>query len=104
KDTVLQAGSKAFSSLAGTGLMQLGWTYTALNRFAHGLYIREKLVAMRENNTGGYKLFQVFGPTLATITKDWLESANLGRIVMNGTLQRFWPSMLLQYKKRSEER
>jgi glycosyltransferase involved in cell wall biosynthesis len=99
KDTVLEAGPKAFSSLVGTALVQLGWTYTALNRFARGLYIREKLVAMRENNTGGYKLFQVFGPTLATITKDWLESANLGRIVMNGTLQRFWPLMLLRYKK-----
>src|SRR5579864_6005275 len=99
KETVLKAGPKDFSSLNGTGLGQLGWTYTALNRFSRGLYIEEKLVAMRENNTGGYKLFQVFGPTLATITKNWLESPNLGRIVMNGTLQRFWPLMLLRYKK-----
>ncbi len=98
KDTVLGAGPKPFPSLVGTGLMQLGWTYTALNRFACGLYIREKLIAVRENTTGGYKLFQVFGPALATITKSWLESANLGRIVINGTLQRFWPLMLLQYK------
>lgn len=99
KDTVLEAGPKAFSSLVGTGLVQLGWTYTALNRFARGLYIREKLVAMRKNNTGGYKLFQVFGPTLATITRDWLRSKNIGRIVMNGTVQRFWPLMLLEYRK-----
>ena len=99
KETVLKAGTKEFSSLNGTGLGQLGWTYTALNRFSRGLYIEEKLVAMRENNTGGYKLFQVFGPTLARITNKWLESANLGRIVMNGTLQRFWPLMLLRYKK-----
>jgi glycosyltransferase involved in cell wall biosynthesis len=99
KDTVLAAGPKEFSSLIGTSLAQLGWTYTALNRFARGLYIREKLVAMRQNNTGGYKVFQVFGPTLATITGNWLRSANLGRIVMNGTIQRFWPQMLLEYKK-----
>jgi hypothetical protein len=85
--------------LVGTNLGQLGWTYTALNQFARGLYIREKLVAMRENNTGGYKLFQVFGATLATITRDWLKSQNLGRIVMNGTVQRFWPMMLLEYRK-----
>ena len=101
KETVLGAGPKPFPSLVGTGLMQLGWTYTALNRFTRGLHIREKLIAVRENITGGYKLFQVFGPALATITKDWLESANLGRIVINGTLQRFWPLMLLQYKKDS---
>jgi len=99
KDTVLAAGPKAFSSLIGTSLAQLGWTYTALNGFARGLYIREKLVAMRLNNTGGYKLFQVFGSTLATITRNWLSSASLGRIVMNGTVQRFWPMMLLEYKK-----
>jgi abequosyltransferase len=99
KDTVLEAGPKAFSSLIGTNLAQLGWTYTALNRFARGLYIREKLIAMRVNNTGGYQLFQVFGPTLATVTRNWLTSANLGRIVLNGTVQRFWPSILLQYKK-----
>ena len=99
KDTVLAAGPKPFSTLVGTSLAQLGWTYTALNRFARGLYIQEKLIAMRVNNTGGYKLFQVFGPTLATITRNWLKSANLGRIVMNGTVQRFWPMMLLEYKK-----
>jgi abequosyltransferase len=99
KDTVLAGGPKAFSSLVGTGLAQLGWTYTALNRFTRGLYIRENLIAMRTNNTGGYKLFQVFGATLATITETWLSSENLGRIVMNGTVQRFWPMMLLEYKK-----
>jgi glycosyltransferase involved in cell wall biosynthesis len=99
KDTVLAAGPKNFSSLVGTGLAQLGWTYTALNRFTRGLYLREKLIAMRVNNTGGYRLFQVFGTTLGTITRDWLISENLGRIVMNGTVQKFWPSILLQYKK-----
>jgi abequosyltransferase len=99
KQTVLGGGPKPFSSLVGTGLVQLGWTYTALNGFVRGLYIREKLVGMRENNTGGYKLFQVFGSTLATITRNWLSPTNLGRIVMNGTVQRFWPLMLLEYRK-----
>jgi abequosyltransferase len=99
KNTVLEAGPKKFSSLVGTSLVQLGWTYTALNRFTRGLFIREKLIAMRVNNTGGYRLFQVFGSTLATITRNWLNSENLGRIVMNGTVQRFWPPILLQYKK-----
>ena len=99
RDRVSAAGPMPFSRLIGTNLAQLGWTYTALNGFVRGLYIREKLIAVRQNNTGGYKLFQVFGPTLATITKDWLRSASLARIVMNGTVQRFWPLMLLSYKK-----
>jgi abequosyltransferase len=99
KDTVLAAGPTAFSSLIGTSLAQLGWTYTAMNRFRRGLFIREKLMAVRANNTGGYKLFQVFGSTLAAITTTWLKSPNHARIVMNGTVQRFWPVMLLEYKK-----
>ncbi len=92
-----------FSSLVGTNFVQLGWAYTALNGFARGLYIRERLVAVRANNTGGYQLFQVFGPTLASITKKWLKSATLGQIVMNGTVQRFWPLMLLRYKKSAKD-
>jgi abequosyltransferase len=99
KDKVLGSQPKAFSSLIGTGLVQLGWTYTALNGFTRGLYIREKLIGARVNNTGGYKLFQVFGATLATITHAWLRSRSLSRIIMNGTLQRFWPLWLLAYKK-----
>jgi glycosyltransferase involved in cell wall biosynthesis len=99
KDRVLAANPVALSSLVGTNLVQLGWTYTALNGFVRGLYIREKLIAVRENNTGGYKLFQVFGPTLERITKSWLKSASVRGIVMNGTVQRFWPLMLLRYKK-----
>lgn len=99
KDRVLAANPAPFSALVGTNLVQLGWTYTALNGFVRGLYIREKLIAVRENNTGGYKLFQVFGPTLERITKNWVRSASVRGIVMNGTVQRFWPLMLLRYKK-----
>jgi len=99
KDRVLAGGPTEFSSLVGTNFVQLGWAYAALNGFVRGLYIREKLIAVRANNTGGYKLFHVFGPGLANITKNWLKSDSLVRIVMNGTAQRFWPGMLLKYKK-----
>lgn len=99
KDTVLAAPTKPFSDLIGTGLVQLGWAYTALNRFSRGLHIREKLIAVRLDNTGGYNLFQVFGSTLGTITREWLQSESLRQIVMNGTVQRFWPGMLFEYKK-----
>lgn len=103
KDRVLAAGPKPFSSLIGSSLMQLGWTYTALNGFVRGLDIKEKLVGVRLNNTGGYKLFQVFGPTLATITKNWLDSAVLSQIVLNGTIQRFWPPWLLKHKQEPKD-
>lgn len=102
KGAALPPGSFSFSDLVGSGLIQLSWTYAALNRFSRGLYVREKLIAVRLNNTGGYNLFQVFGSTLAKITKSWLQSATLGQIVINGTVQRFWPVMLLSYKNNAK--
>ena len=36
----------------------------------------------------------------AGITQKWLDSPTLGRIVMNGTIQRFWPTLLLEYKRK----
>jgi abequosyltransferase len=99
KDTVLAAGPKPFSELIGTGLIQLGWAYTALNRFSRGLYVCEKLIAARLNNSGGYTLSQVFGSNLAAITKTWLQSEAVAQVVINGTVQRFWPGTLFKYKK-----
>ncbi len=103
KDTVLEEGHKPFSELIGTGLIHLGWTYTALSRFSRGLYIYDQLIAVRLNNTGGYNLSQVFGPHLVTITKKWLKSGSLAQLVINGTIQRYWPGMLFEYKNQPSD-
>jgi len=99
KDRVLASHESQLSALVGTSLAQLGWTYTALNGYAQGLYIHEKLVGMRLNNTGGYNALQVFGPTLKTVTDEWLHSKALRRLVFNGTILKFWPGLLLKYRK-----
>ncbi len=100
KDRVLAGkGPTDFASLVGSNFGQLAWTYTALNGFVRGLYIRERLIAVRADNTGGYKLFQVFGPGLVNITRGWVKSAGVARVILNGTVQRFWPGMLFRYKK-----
>ena len=98
KDTVVAAGPKPYHDLIGTSMIQLSWTFTALNRFSRGLYIREKLIAARLNNSGGYQLSQVFGSNLVAITRSWLQSETLSQIVINGTIQRFWPWILFKYK------
>jgi len=102
KDRVEASGPRSFAALVGSNLAQLGWTYAALNGFKRGLHIRDRLVGARVDNTGGYKLLQVFGPTLKSVTCTWLDSPHLRQIVFNGTLQRFWPGMLLQYKKSTD--
>ena len=98
KETVQAAGPKPFSELIGTGLVHLGWTYTALSRFSHGLYVYEKLIGIRLNNTGSYSLSQVLGSNLVAITRTWLQSETVGQILINGTIQRYWPGMLFEYR------
>ena len=99
KNRILQSGPIDFTPLIGTNLVQMGWIYTALNGYMRGLYIREKLVGMRTDNTGDYKLIQVFGPNLNEVTKKWLHNPRLGRLIINGTLRRFWPGMLVKYQR-----
>jgi abequosyltransferase len=101
KDRVMASKPGRLSSLVGTSLVQLGWIYTALNGYARGLYVHEKLVGMRINNTGGYRLLQVFGPNLKEITEKWLQNPAMKRLIINGTLQTFWPNILLQFKSLS---
>ena len=91
KDRVEAIGHKPFSTLVGSGLVQLGWTYTALRGHRRSLYIGEKLVLYRLANTGGYELCRVFGANLMDITENWLGVPRLNKLVMNGTLQRFFP-------------
>jgi glycosyltransferase involved in cell wall biosynthesis len=101
KDRVLASEPGPLSTLMDTHLVQLGWIYTALNAYARGLYIHEKLVGARINNTGGYKLVQTFGPNLREITEKWLQDRSLQRLIVNGTLQTFWPGMLLNLRNSS---
>jgi abequosyltransferase len=102
KDRVLAQKPASFLAMVGSNLVQLTWTYTALNGFERGLYIHTKLVGARVNNTGGYKLSDVFGSRLKKVTDEFVSSERLRRLIFNGTLQRFWPGMLLDFGKSGE--
>jgi glycosyltransferase involved in cell wall biosynthesis len=102
KDQVIASNQIKLSSLVGTNLAQLGWIYASLNGYVRGLYVQEKLVGMRTNNTGGYMLSQVFGPNLKAVTDRCLNDGSLARSIMNGTLMRFLPAALLNSRRSSE--
>ena len=98
KTRVLEVQHSDLTSLVGTSLVQLGWMYAALNEYRCSLYIHEKLVGGRSSNTGGYRLFQAFGPNIKAITERRLHEKALQRLILNGTLMRFWPAMLINYR------
>jgi len=86
------------SELLNSNLLQLGWTFAALNQYRRGLIIKDKLIGARVDNTGGYKLLEVFGPSLGAVTTNRVTDRRLRAIIMNGAIQRFWPGMLMNYR------
>jgi len=93
---VLSLPHRPFSELTGTSLGQLSWTYTAVRYFRKGAYLREPIIAAGGDNRGGFSLFAVFGANLKRITEEWLVEPALVRVVLNGTLQVFFPLWALQ--------
>lgn len=89
KDTVEAHGHRPFSELEGTGLVQLGWTFAALEHHRRSLAILDRLVAATVDNSGGYSLYKVFGPTLKQITNTRLTSPTVKRAILHGTLQKY---------------
>lgn len=96
KERLLARGRFDFSELIGTSLVQLGWTYAALRTLKFGLYVPTPVVASRQDNSGGYALCQVFGVQLRRITEQWLDDPAVGEIILNSSVQRFFPRFLLK--------
>jgi len=98
RQRVLSLPHQLFSELNGTNLGQLGWTYTALRYFQKGACILDPLIASGADDRGGYALFTVFGTNLKHVTETWLAEPALVRIVLNGTIQVFFPGFVLRSK------
>jgi abequosyltransferase len=100
RERVLSLPHEPFSQLLGTNLVQLGWMYTLVRHFRQGAYVATHLVAAGADDRGGYRLFEVFGTNLKRITEEWLVRPELVRVVLNGTVQRFFPSFVLRSRLR----
>jgi len=95
---VLSLPHRPFRELDGTNLGQLSWTYTALRYFRKGAYLRDPIIAGGDDNRGGLSLFTIFGANLKRVSEEWLVEPTLVRVVLNGTLQVFFPPWALQAK------
>jgi glycosyltransferase involved in cell wall biosynthesis len=98
KDRVDSVPHAPFSTLVNSNLIQLGWTFTALRNHRKSLYVADRLVYYRLGNTGGYGVCRVFGTQLARITREWLATPRLDKIVLNASLQRLLPRFVLASK------
>jgi hypothetical protein len=91
RERALSLTQRPFSELIGTSLVQLGWTYSLLRHFKQGAVVSNPVIAASSDARGGYALFTVFGPNLKRIGEEWLVEPRLVQIVVNGTLQVFFP-------------
>ncbi|KAA6463110.1 glycosyltransferase family 2 protein [Acidobacteria bacterium AB60] len=99
KDTIARTAHRAFQSLFGTSLAQLGVIFTALNGHRRSLIIRDPLVAATANARVGYALYQVFGTNLNKIAQEWLKDPVVRREILKGTLRHFLPGWIFQSRK-----
>jgi glycosyltransferase involved in cell wall biosynthesis len=95
KELISSVPHRPFDSLLDTNLVQLGPYYTVLNHHRRSLLIRDPLIAATGNTRVGYALYRSFGPALTQITCEWVENKSIQRVIINATIQTFFPHFLL---------
>jgi abequosyltransferase len=84
-------------SFNGTSLTQLGWILPAALSGYSNVLITTPILACRANNTGGYKLFEVFGKNFNFIMNSLIRQGYDSRIkdvINNHLLISFFPMFL----------
>jgi glycosyltransferase involved in cell wall biosynthesis len=90
-----------FASLVGTGFVQLGFYFTALNNHRRSRLIRDPIIAARGNVSVGYPLYRIFGPTMCRVVHDWVESPRIRQMIIRGTIRRFFPYWIIRGRESS---
>lgn len=94
--TVMREPPEAFLS---TNLVQLSWALPLLNVHRRSFVLWTRPVAGRQGNANGYSLGRVFGEKLKGNIERLLPGRkDLQGAIMNPTLRRWFPSMLLDVR------
>jgi len=99
KERLAEASNIDFSSYIGTNLIQLSWTYAALNNFRSGLFVPQVTVLSLSENSGGFGICRVMGVNLSTLARGIIKSQRMLRILENASLRGCLPFYLLKMKE-----
>ena len=100
KDRFMELRHAPPSEFIGTGLIQLGWTFTVLKHLRKALYIREPLIAARTANSSGWSLPTVFGANLKAVCDRLLaERPDLYRSFTSGILRDWYTSVTMSARR-----
>ncbi|PZP50927.1 MAG: hypothetical protein DI598_04465 [Pseudopedobacter saltans] len=74
----------------GTNLVQLSWVIPAIYKATYNIFINEHLIICKDDNTGGYKIYQVFVLNFNKIMTDMIKKG-----IMNKKDKRFINNKML---------
>ncbi|MBO0357375.1 glycosyltransferase family 2 protein [Hymenobacter sp. BT186] len=78
----------------GTMLVQLSWVIPAIFSSNKNIFISSKLILCKLGNTGGYKLFEVFGKNFNKIIDSFISKgydSKIKTIINNKLIRNFFP-------------
>jgi abequosyltransferase len=90
---------------SGTNLLQLQWTLSALFCAKKNAYIKNYMVAAKAENTGGYRLCQVFGVNINKIFDSFIAKGinrEYFRVINRKLLHNFFPVFLRAIKTQAK--
>jgi abequosyltransferase len=97
KDKIESKPHLNFGDFVETNLIHLSWTYTLLSMEPKCILLRDPLVAVKTENTGGFGTCQVFGKNIRFMVRQVLgEESPVGRALLNRNLQSFLPWATVQ--------
>lgn len=88
-----------FDAAIGTNLIQLSWTFAALNHFRSALFVPQTIILSLSDNSGGWGLCKVMGVTFNEMARDRIKSEKVVRILENSSLRDFLPYYLFRMKR-----
>ncbi len=91
-----------------TNLVQTNWIFEALlvgNKF---ILMNENVMAIKTNNTGGYKLFETFASHYDNILNYFIEQRKMPKsfkkIIQFNMLLTFFPQFIIQFRKEKDSK
>lgn len=99
KARLATASDGDYDCYVGTNLIQLSWTYAALNNFRSALFIPQVTVISLSDNSGGFGICRVMGVNLSTLARRIVKRPRIVQILENATLRECLPFYLVKMKE-----
>lgn len=104
KAWIEQHSHQNYETGRSTNLLQMGWVFTALEHFRHGLLIERGLYTCCEvNPQRAWDAIRVFGVNWANVARHWLSPGRLLDAVLNEQLYAWFPTSWYGFRRRPEE-